>query len=89
MALSIPFKSGRHFETYYPLSENVRENIRAYIVEGYVTKIIADGHEGVACMNAYRRMQGEPPMEADSINYQVCYSGDIAISVLLNLIYNP
>jgi len=53
-----------------------------------IVQIRADGHEAIACINAYRQMQGKPPMEAEAIGCHVCYAGDIAASVLLNLVYN-
>ena len=89
MALEIKFTTGRSLDIHTPIGENTRTMIRGNVANGTIAAIIADGHEGVACINAYRRMQGEPPMEAEAIGYQVCYAGDIAASVLLNLVYNP
>jgi len=88
MALTIQFTTGRSLDIHTPIGENTRTMIRANAEKGIIAAIIADGHEGVACINAYRRMQGEPPMEAEAIGYQVCYTGDIAASVLLNIVYS-
>jgi len=89
MALSIRFNnSERVLEVFCPLTENMRSLVKSHVTSKNIHAIVADGHEGVACINAYRRMQGEPPMEAEAIGYQVCYTGDIAASVLLNIVYS-
>ena len=88
MALSIQFKTGRSLDVHIPLGESTRVMITGNVNADAISNIIADGDEGAACIRAYQRMMGAP-QTTSAIGYQVCYSGDIAISVLLNLIYNP
>ena len=87
MALTIRFKTGPSDTFFIPLSDKDRETFRIAVSNGEVGFILADGHEGADCINAYRRMQGLPMIDAEAIGYQVCYSGDITASVLLNLAY--
>ena len=89
MALVIRFKNS-YAEMHYhiPLNDKQKEDVRGLATNENLQYIIADGDEGTACIRAYQRMMGAP-QTTSAIGYQVCYVGDIAASVLLNLIYNP
>ena len=87
MALTIRFKNDCSEIFHTPFDDKDRDTFRTIAARSDVNFIIADGHEGAACIRAYQRMTGAPQMMAEAIGYYVCYSGDIAASVLLNLAY--
>jgi hypothetical protein len=70
MAVSIHFNNGSYSTVWLPVNDRDQKIIREVIRDKYASHIVADGHEGAACINAYRRMQGEKPLESLRLSRQ-------------------
>lgn len=76
---------GQTAELHFPIPSEDFQKMAVAAGNGSIAFIIADGQEGAACVRAYQRMAGIPQSFSD-LGYQVCYAGDLACTVLLNLI---